>query len=133
VTYQMFSENRCPAHRQKLETKCLHCGQEAPYIINACLVGSPYRCAGCGAPYATRSLPAFGTKPAMRKEHRIAIARHFHNRVAGSFCLGIERLRPVARGLRWQGGALDASDDRRPKTAVCDKQNRILTTLLRFW
>ena len=90
VTYQMFSENRCPAHGQNLETKCQHCGQETPYIINARLVGSPYRCARCGALYATRSPPAFETRPAMRKEHRIAIARHFHNRMAGSFCLGID-------------------------------------------
>jgi hypothetical protein len=26
----------------------------------------------------------------MRNEHRIAIARHFHNRMAGSFRLGID-------------------------------------------
>ncbi len=77
VTYQMFSENRCPAHRQKLERKCRHCGQETPYIINARLVGSPYRCARCGALYATQSPPAFAAKPAMRKEHRIdGMAKH---------------------------------------------------------
>lgn len=90
VTYQMFSENRCPAHGLKLETKCRRCGRETPYILNASLVGSPYRCAQCGALYANRSPPPFATKPAMRKEHRIAIARHFHNRMAGSFCLGGE-------------------------------------------
>jgi rRNA maturation protein Nop10 len=51
-------------------------------------VAAPYRCAQCGELYASQSPPAFSTKPAMRKEHRIAIARHFHNRMAGSFCLG---------------------------------------------
>jgi rRNA maturation protein Nop10 len=84
----MFSENRCPAHQRKLETQCHRCGRETPYILNARLVGSPYRCAQCGELYATQSPPAFSAKPAMRKEHRIAIARHFHNRMAGSFCLG---------------------------------------------
>jgi len=88
VTYQMFSENRCPAHQRKLETQCHRCGRETPYILNASLVGSPYRCAQCGELYARQSPPAFAAKPAMRKEHRIAIARHFHNRMAGSFCLG---------------------------------------------
>ncbi|MFM0509023.1 hypothetical protein [Paraburkholderia sp. RL17-373-BIF-A] len=105
VTYQMFSENRCPAHRQKLETKCQHCGQEAPYILNASLVGSPYRCARCGALYATRSPPAFATKPAMRNEHRIAIARHFHNRMAGSFRLGIDDRDLQLAGSGGRGGA----------------------------
>ncbi|VVD33725.1 protein of unknown function [Paraburkholderia dioscoreae] len=51
-------------------------------------MGSPYRCAQCGELYARQSPPAFAAKPAMRKEHRIAIARHFHNCMAGSFCLG---------------------------------------------
>ncbi|MEX3788834.1 hypothetical protein [Paraburkholderia sp. BR14374] len=45
VTDQMFSENRCPAHRRKLETQCHRCGRETPYILNTSLVGSPYRCA----------------------------------------------------------------------------------------
>jgi len=88
VTYQMFSENRCPAHQRKLETQCHRCGRETPYILNARLVGSPYRCAQCGELYASQSPPAFSAKPAMRKEHRIAMARLFHNRMAGSFCLG---------------------------------------------
>lgn len=90
VTYQMFSENRCPAHRHKLETQCQHCGRETPYILNASLVGSPYRCAQCGALYGSRCPPAFARKPAMRKEHRIAIARHFYVRMGGSFRLGID-------------------------------------------
>jgi hypothetical protein len=88
VMYQMSGENRCPAHRQKLETVCEHCGRETPYILNASLVGSPYRCAQCGDLYANRSPPAFAPKPAMRKDHRIAIARHFHNCTVGSFCVG---------------------------------------------
>ncbi|WP_241975095.1 hypothetical protein [Paraburkholderia sp. BL17N1] len=88
VTYQMFSENRCPAHDRMLETQCRHCGRETPYILNAILVGSPYRCAWCGTLYGTRFPPVLSTGPTMRKEDRIAIARHFHNRMAGSFCLG---------------------------------------------
>jgi ribosomal protein S14 len=43
VTYQMFSENRSPAHQRKLEAQCHRCGRETPYILNASLVGSPYR------------------------------------------------------------------------------------------
>jgi len=52
-------------------------------MLNASLVGSPYRCAQCGERYAAQS-----TKPAMRKEHRIAIARHLHHRMSGCFRLG---------------------------------------------
>jgi hypothetical protein len=37
ITYQMFSESRCPPHRQRLVTQCRHSGQETPYIlIKAC-------------------------------------------------------------------------------------------------
>jgi len=88
VTCQMLNENRCPAHRQKLETGCHRCGRDTPYMLNASLVGSPYQCAQCGERYAAQSPPTFATKPAMRKEHRIAIARHFHHRMSGSFRLG---------------------------------------------
>ncbi len=87
VTYQMSSEGRCPAHGHKLETRCQHCGQETPYLLNASLAGSPYRCAQCGGPYSSRPPPAFAKTSAMRKEHRIAIARHFYNRMAGRFNL----------------------------------------------
>jgi hypothetical protein len=88
VTYQMFSENRCPAHQRMLEAQCRHCGCETPYILNAHLIGSPYRCAWCGALFGSRSPPVLSTKSAMRKEDRVAIARQFHKRMAGRFCLG---------------------------------------------
>ena len=84
----MFSENRCPAHHRTLETRCHHCGGETPYVLNASLVGSPYRCARCGTLYGTRYPPVLSKKPAMRKEDRIAISRHFYNRMPGSFRLG---------------------------------------------
>jgi hypothetical protein len=88
VTYQMFNENRCPAHHRMLETRCRHCGGETPYVLNASLIGSPYRCARCGALYGTRYPPYLSKTPAMRKEDRLAISRHFYNRMSGSFRLG---------------------------------------------
>jgi hypothetical protein len=88
VTYQMFSENRCPAHHCTLETRCRHYGGETTYVRNASLIGSPYRCARCGTLYGTRYPPVLSKKPVMRKEDRIAISRHFYNRTSGSFRLG---------------------------------------------
>jgi len=87
-SYQMFNENRCPAHHRMLETRCRHCGGETPYVLNASLIGSPYRCARCGALYGTRYPPDLSKTPAMRKEDRLAISRHFYNRMSGSFRLG---------------------------------------------
>jgi hypothetical protein len=88
VTYQMFGEYRCPARQRPLETCCRHCGRETPYILNANLVESPYRCGWCRALYRYGSPPPLLTRPAMGKEHRIAIARQFYNRIPGSFSLG---------------------------------------------
>ncbi|SFK00172.1 hypothetical protein SAMN05192543_11543 [Paraburkholderia megapolitana] len=87
VTYQMFSEYRCPAHGRALETRCRHCGGETPYILNANLVESPYRCAWCRTLYSYGYPPSLSTKPVMRKAHRTAISRRFYDRISGSFGL----------------------------------------------
>ncbi len=87
VRYQMFSENRCPAHSRSLETQCHGCGGESPYFLNACLIGSPYRCTRCGALYGKGHPPVLSEKPAMGKKHRVALSRHFYNRTSGSFCI----------------------------------------------
>jgi hypothetical protein len=75
VLYQLESEYRCPAHHCALETRCLHCGRETPYILNASLIEAPYRCPECRSPCSYWSMPLLSGR--MRKQDRIAISRRF--------------------------------------------------------
>lgn len=88
VLYQMDGEYRCPAHLQALETRCLHCGRETPYVLNASLLEAPYRCIWCRSPYSYWRRPLLLPKPTMRKQDRIAISRRCLIRTYGGIGAG---------------------------------------------
>jgi len=80
VLYQLNDEDRCPAHRQSLETRCLHCGEETPYIVNASLVEAPFRCVSCHSHFSYGRLSLLSTTPAMRRRDRAAISHRLRVR-----------------------------------------------------
>ena len=81
VLYQLNDEDRCPVHQQSLETRCLLCGEETPYIINTNLVGAPFRCVSCHSHFSYGRLSLLSTTPAMRRRDRAVISRRLLLRV----------------------------------------------------
>lgn len=77
VLYQLKDEDRCPVHHQSLETRCLHCGGETPYIVNASVIEAPFRCLRCRSHFSYGRLSFVSTIPAMRRQDRIALGRHW--------------------------------------------------------
>ena len=75
VLYQLEEEHRCPAHHQALDTRCLHCGGETPYIISANLIEAPFRCLSCRSHFSYGRLSLLSTIPAMRRQDRVSIRR----------------------------------------------------------
>ena len=80
VLYQLNDEDRCPAHRQSLETRCLHCGEETPYVVNTSLVEAPFRCVSCHSHFSYGRLSLLSTTPAMRRRDRAAISHRLRVR-----------------------------------------------------
>ena len=75
VLYQFKDEDRCPVHQQPLETRCLSCGKETPYVINTEVLGAPLRCVSCHSHFSYGRLSLLSTIPAMRRQDRAAISR----------------------------------------------------------
>jgi hypothetical protein len=75
VLYQLTDEERCPVHRQSLETLCAHCGEETPYIVNTSMIEAPFRCVACHSHFSYGRLPLLSTTPVMRRRDRAAISR----------------------------------------------------------
>ena len=84
VLYQLEDEDRCPAHHQSLETCCLHCGGETPYIVSASVIEAPFRCLWCRSHFSSGRLSLLSTLPAMRRHERIAIRRRFFLRLGNA-------------------------------------------------
>ncbi|ARL07192.1 hypothetical protein BOC44_25690 [Burkholderia pseudomallei] len=80
--HQLECESMCPAHQKPLETACRRCGYEAPCLLSARFLESPFRCAYCNAPY---SYKVFSTlKPEkMCKRDRVAVRRRYFERTYG--------------------------------------------------
>jgi hypothetical protein len=73
VLFQWPSESICPVHKVQLEATCRSCGQEITYVINACLLESPFRCCFCRRRYGS---PFSISHPRpLRREGFIAINR----------------------------------------------------------
>jgi hypothetical protein len=45
VLHQLEIEAICPAHENPLETECRRCGYEAPCVLSASFLETPFRCA----------------------------------------------------------------------------------------
>jgi hypothetical protein len=75
VLHQLQDEHRCPAHQQPLETHCPECRGETPYIVNANVIESTFRCVWCRSHFSYGRLSLRSTTPAMRRRERIAISR----------------------------------------------------------
>lgn len=75
VLYQFEDEDHCPVHQQSLETRCLFCGKETPYIINTDMVRAPFRCVWCHSHFSYGRLSLLSTIPAMRRQDRAVISR----------------------------------------------------------
>jgi hypothetical protein len=73
VLYQLEDEDRCPAHHEALDTRCLHCGGETPYIVSASVIEAPFRCLSCRSHFGYGRLSLLSTIPAMRRQDCIAI------------------------------------------------------------
>ena len=80
VLYQLEDEDRCPAHHEALDTRCLNCGDETPYIVSASVIEAPFRCVSCRSHFAYGRLSLLSTTPAMRRRDRIAIKCRFLQR-----------------------------------------------------
>lgn len=78
VLYQLEEEDRCPAHHELLDTRCLHCGSETPYIVRANVIEAPFRCLSCRSHFSYGRLSLRSTAPAMRRHDRLAISRRLH-------------------------------------------------------
>jgi len=79
VLHQLVSVGVCPAHRLPILTTCRHCGYEAPYVVRAELLETPYRCANCRRNYGGQGFNPNIHTP-MRLDHRIAITRLYYQR-----------------------------------------------------
>jgi predicted RNA-binding Zn-ribbon protein involved in translation (DUF1610 family) len=77
--YQIERIAVCPAHSMPLESACRKCGYEAPYLLNVRLLETPYRCANCGARYASKKWSPDRLQP-MSWEDRRAITRAYIER-----------------------------------------------------
>ncbi|WP_143811143.1 hypothetical protein [Paraburkholderia piptadeniae] len=77
VLFQLEDEERCPAHHQSLDTRCLHCGDETPFIVSASVIEAPFRCSGCRSHFSYGRLSLRSTIPAMRRQDRMALSRHW--------------------------------------------------------
>lgn len=77
VLYQLEEEERCPVHHQSLDTRCLHCGDETPYVVSASVIEAPFRCLGCCSHFSYGRLSLHSTIPAMRRQDRMALSRHW--------------------------------------------------------
>lgn len=75
VLYQFEDEDHRPVHQQSLETRCLSCGKETPYIINTDVVEAPFRCVWCHSHFSYGRLSLLSTIPAMRRQDRAVISR----------------------------------------------------------
>lgn len=84
VLYQLIDEERCPVHRQSLETLCAHCGEETPYIVNTSMIEAPFRCVACHSHFSYGHLPLLSTTPVMRRRDRAAISRRLLLRAGDS-------------------------------------------------
>jgi hypothetical protein len=73
VLFQRPGESICPVHKVPLETTCRSCGREASYLINACILESPFRCCFCRSRFGS-SFSISNPRP-FRREGRIAIIR----------------------------------------------------------
>jgi hypothetical protein len=82
VLHQMDHVSICPAHRKPLETACLRCGYEAPYLAGVQLLEAPYRCAYCRGRYGGKGFSPLSHQP-MNAEHRKAITRLYFARCVG--------------------------------------------------
>ena len=82
VLFQLEDEDRCPVHHQSLDTRCLHCGGETPYIVSASVIEAPFRCLSCRSHFSYGRLSLLSTIPAMRRQDRIALSRHWLARLA---------------------------------------------------
>jgi hypothetical protein len=98
VLHQLEDEARCPAHQQSLETRCPHCREETPYLVNTGVIEAPFRCVWCRSHFSYGRLSLLSTTPAMRRQDRIAISRRLHLRL---------------------GNGIDAADPQRPIAAPC--------------
>lgn len=77
VLYQLEEEERCPVHHQPLDTRCLHCGDETPFIVSASVIEAPFRCLGCRSHFSYGRLSLRSTIPAMPRQDRMALSRHW--------------------------------------------------------
>lgn len=75
VLHQLTEEHSCPAHQQSLETRCLECLHEMPFIVSSRVIDAPFRCVWCGSHFGYGRLSSLSTTPAMRKKDITAI-RH---------------------------------------------------------
>lgn len=82
VLHQMECIRTCPAHHRQLESACLRCGYEAPYVVNVRLLESPYRCAECGKSYGGGGWSPDAPRP-MKTEFRKAFTRRYFERHLG--------------------------------------------------
>ncbi|BCF95109.1 hypothetical protein [Paraburkholderia largidicola] len=77
VLYQLEEEERCPVHHQSLDTRCLHCSCETPHILSASVIEAPFRCLGCRSHVSYGRLSLRSTIPAMSRQDRMALSRHW--------------------------------------------------------
>jgi hypothetical protein len=84
VLYQLEDEHRCPTHHQSLDTRCLHCGGETPYIVSASVIEAPFRCLSCRSHFSYGRLSLLSTISAMRRHDRVAIRRRLLLRFGNS-------------------------------------------------
>jgi hypothetical protein len=67
IVHKLERVGRCPVHGCVLEVACCHCGERAPYRLNALLLGGPYRCGSCRELYVSYLLSLSSLRPPGRK------------------------------------------------------------------
>lgn len=79
VLHQLEVEVFCPAHERPLETACRRCGYEAPCVLSASFLETPFRCAYCRAGYSYKVFSILDRQP-MVKSERVAFSRRYFER-----------------------------------------------------
>jgi len=90
VLHQLTEENSCPAHQQSLETRCLECLHELPFIVSSRVIDAPFRWVG-----AVRTL-VMVVSPLSRRRLRCA-RRHYCDQTSRS-ATTTQRRRPALIG-----------------------------------
>jgi hypothetical protein len=76
VLFQLTRITYCPAHQRPLQSACRHCHYTQPLRLNARLLDRPFRCAQCGAPYAS-CVPHASFPHRLKKQDWLKISRSY--------------------------------------------------------